>query len=312
MHASQRTAQRQQWRVRHRAETTDALTIFNLLTGPHWLERIEAALPAPAHCERLYPPTATLAMFVAQAPSTNGRCQHAVDAAAVQRLVLGLQPGRTDTGAYCKARRRLSLGLVSTLARETGEVLVRATPGAWQWRGRRVYLVDGATTSVADTPDNPAADPQPQSQREGLGFPQARLVGLFCLASAALLDAAVGTCAGKGSDEQSLLRGMIEAAQCGGMLVADAFYATYFLLWDLQCGGVDALFGQHGARKRSTDFAKGQALGVRDHLIALPKPKNKPDWMSQQEYDEAPDALTVPELEVGGKIMVTGFGANDT
>jgi IS4 transposase len=73
----------------------------------------------------------------------------------------------------------------------------------------------------------------------------------------------------------------------------------------LQAKGVDGVFEQQGARRRSTDFRRGQQLGQRDHLIELQKPKVKPDWMSQAEYDKAPDILTVRELRTGGKILMT-------
>jgi hypothetical protein len=54
------------------------------------------------------------------------------------------------------------------------------------------------------------------------------------------------------------------------------FYATYFLFCELNARGVDGVFEQHGARRRSTDFRRGQTLGHRDHLIELQKPKTKP------------------------------------
>ena len=141
----------------------------------------------------------------------------------------------------------------------------------------------------------------------GLGFPICRLVALLCLGSGALLDAAMGPCEGKGSDEQSLLRDMLDTLQSGDILLGDALYATYFLLWELIRGGADGLFEQHGGRKRSTDFSTGEKLGARDHLIVLTKPKQKPDWMSQYEYDQAPATLKVREFQAGGKIMVTTF-----
>ena len=90
-------------------------------------------------------------------------------------------------------------------------------------------------------------------------------------------------------------------------MVGDALYATYFLLAELIAGGVDGVFEQHGARRRSTDFAQGTALGVRDHLIELVKPTQKPDAMSQHEYDQAPVTLKIRECEAGGKILVTTF-----
>lgn len=82
-------------------------------------------------------------MFAAQVLSADGSCPQAVDAAALNQLIAGLQPGSTDTGAYCRARARLSLALVSVLAREL--------PGWWPWRGRQVRVVDGAIVSLADT-----------------------------------------------------------------------------------------------------------------------------------------------------------------
>ena len=118
MHPSHRPAREQQKRVRHYASHADFYSMFDLLTGPHLLDRVKALLPD--HRERLFPPTETLSMFLAQALSADGGCQQIVDDAMVKRLIGGLKPGSTDTGAYCKARARLPETLVSTLARETG------------------------------------------------------------------------------------------------------------------------------------------------------------------------------------------------
>lgn len=305
MHPSHRPATGQHRRVEHYADTADSYAMFNLLTGPELLDHVEALLPE--HRERLFPPTETLSMFLAQALSADGSCQAVVDDAMVKRVVAGLKPGSTDTGGYCKARARLPLPLVSTLARQTGGMLTRGAASWWHWRGRPVRLVDGTTVTLPDTEANQETYPQPSSQKPGLGFPMARIVGLLCLGGGALLDAAMGPCEGKGSDEQALLREILDTLQSGEILLGDALYASYFLLWELIRGGVDGVFEQHGGRKRSVDFATGEKLGVRDHLIVLSKPKQKPEWMSQYEYDQAPPTLRVRELQVGGKILVTTF-----
>ena len=91
----------------------------------------------------------------------------------------------------------------------------------------------------------------------------------------------------------------------GDLLLGDAFYATYFLLTELRVRGVDAVFEQHGARQRTTDFRRGKDLGSRDHLITLAKPKIRPEWMTVEQYESAPATLTVRELKVGGKVLVT-------
>ena len=100
MHPSQTNAARQRRRVISRAENTDAFGFFNLLTGPQLLDDVEELLPD--HRERLFPPTETLSMFMAQALSADGSCRQAVNDAAVKRLVaLARQarvPGRRDDG----------------------------------------------------------------------------------------------------------------------------------------------------------------------------------------------------------------------
>ena len=244
-------------------------------------------------------------MFLAQALSADRSCQKAVDEAAIKHLAAGLAPGSTHTGAYCRARIRLPMEMVHTLAGYVGQWVTSHAPGAWRWRGRPVRLVDGTTVVMPDTPANQAAYPQPRSQKPGLGFPLCRMVGLVCLGSGVVLQAAIGHYRGKGGDEQSLLRSILDTLERGDLLLGDALYATYFLLCTLRERGIDAVFEQHGSRQRTTDFRLGQRLGVRDHLIVLTKPVIKPDWMSQADYEQAPQSLAVRELRTAGKTLVT-------
>ena len=303
MHPNRRACAHQQQRIRHHGANTDCYRFFNLLTGPELLGQVEALLPS--HRERLFPPTETLSMFLAQAMAADRSCQKAVDDAAIKRLMGGLPLCSTSTGAYCRARQRLPMEMVSTLTCDTGRTVAERIPQTWLWRGRPVRLADGATVAMPDTLANQAAYPQPCSQKPGLGFPQCRLVGILCLSSGGVLNADIGPCKGKGSDDQSLLRSILDALEPADILLGDAFYATYFLLCELRERGVDGVFEQHGARRRSTDFRRGQRLGERDHLIALHKPKIKPGWMSEVQYEQAPDTLTVRELRTGGKVLVT-------
>lgn len=300
-HAIRNARTQQQRRIRARARNSDAYSFFNLLTGPALFATVESVLPP--HRERRYPPTETLSMFLAQALSADRSCQKAVDEAAVRRLAGGLAAGSTNTGAYCRARERLPKEMVNTLARFVGESISAQAAASWHWRGRPVRLVDGTTLQMPDTPANQGAYPQPRSQRPGLGFPICRMVGVVCLGTGALLNAAIGRY--QGGDEQSLLRGILQTLEHGDVLVGDALYATYFLLCALRERGVDAVFEQHGSRQRTTDFRRGARLGPRDHLIVLSKPAIKPDWMSPAEYEQAPQSLTVRELRTGGKTLVT-------
>ena len=280
---------------------TEAVDFFNLLTGPTLLEITDSYLSE--HRERLYPPTVTLSMFMMQALNEDGSCQKAVSGWAAQRTAQGLGVQSVNTGAYCKARQRLPIERVSELTRRTAQLLSGHALTGWRWRGRTVKLVDGTGVSMPDTPENQARYPQPNTQAPGVGFPLARLVGVICLSSGALIDAAIGPHAGKGTGELGLLRRLGSAFLPGDVMLADALYCSYFLIATLQRAGVDGLFAQQGSR--TTDFRRGEKLGTRDHRVSWPKPKVRPDRMSQQDYVAFPDQLTLREVRVGGQILVT-------
>jgi hypothetical protein len=274
---------------------------FNLLTGPELLEMTDTALPE--HRERLYPPTVALSMFMMQALNEDGSCQKAVDGWAAQRAAEGLSVRSINTGAYCRARRRLPIAMITALTRQTAQLFGAQAPAGWHWRGRCVKLVDGTGISMPDTEANQAVYPQPVTQAVGVGFPLARVVGVISLATGALIDAAIGPHAGKETGELALLRRLKAAFSSGDVMLADALYCSYFLIAMLQRAGVDVLFAQHGGRR--TDFRRGEKLGPRDHRVSWRKPRARPGWMSAQDYAAFPDQLTLREVKVGGKVLVT-------
>ena len=293
-----------QQRIQTLVKNSDSYSFFNLLTGPEMLSKVEELLPE-THRERQFPPTETLSMFLAQAMSEDRSCQKAVNDAAIKRVVGGLSLCSTATGGYCQARGRLPLEMVSTLVTFTGKLMNRQVPEQWRWHGKRVHLIDGTTVTLPDTAANQAVYPQQAGQKPGLGFPIGRIVGVISLSSGALRNASLGSFSGKDSGEQALLRTMLDTFRAGDLVLGDAYFGTYFLLASLLDKGVDAVFEQMGARKRVTDFRQGKRLGPKDHLIQLVKPKRKPDWMRQEDYDSVPDSITIRELKINGKILIT-------
>ncbi len=290
----------QQHRLAKQVQQVDANHFFNLLTGPELLEAVEAQLPA--HRERHYPPTMTLAMFLGQVMSADGSCQNAVNEAVISRLLSGLPTGSASTSGYCSARQRLPQEMVSTLARLTGALLGTQTPGGWLWRGRHVKLVDGTTIVMPDTDENQACYPQHGNQVPGAGFPLARLVGVMSLSHGAVLDAAMGPYQGKGTGEYGLFRRLKDSFIEGDVMLADGYYCSYFLIADLLARGVAVVFEQHGARH--TDFRKGERLGARDHRVHWARPAARPDWMSLEEYRCYPKEISVREVKVDKKVLV--------
>lgn len=303
MHTNNKINNYQQNRIKHHAQKASGNQFLDLLNHPQLFTTIEELLPA--HRDRCFPPMETLSLFLAQSMNADSSCQNIVNEFAVQRISNGLKPYSTNTGSYCKARQRLPLAMLSSTTCLTGRFLGEIIPEQWRWQGRPVWLVDGTTVTLPDTPENQDLYPQQNGQEPGLGFPICRIVAIMCLASGGILNAAMGPFKGKGASEQTLLRSMLDTFQTGDVVLGDALFSDYFLLAELIKRGVDGVFEQLGARKNTTDFRKGKKLGSKDHLIIYRKPKKKPEWMTEAYYSSAPETLTIRELSVGRKVLVT-------
>jgi hypothetical protein len=74
--------------------------------------------------------------------------------------------------------------------------------------------------SMPDTPENQKEWPQPDSQKEGVGFPLARIVAVISCATGAVLDLAIGPYSGKETGEHALLRQLMHVFKKGDLLLA--------------------------------------------------------------------------------------------
>lgn len=301
MNPNCRSSRPQRHRIRQRSRAIHAYDFFNVLTNPELLDVVDQQLPA--HRERLFPPTTTLSLFMAQTLNADASCQATIDRHVVERIANHLSPCSTATDAYCKARQRLPLTMVRSLLRHTGRWLTGQSATAWRWQGRAVKLVDGTTITMPDTVNNQWRYPQPHTQRPGLGFPVARVVALLCLGTGAVLDTALGPQAGKKGSEHALFHTLLPAITAGDILLADRYYCSYAMIALLRARGADVVFQQH--QRRHTDFRKGQQLGTLDHVVVWNKPAMKPSWLSQEAFDELPETMQLREVRVGSKVLVS-------
>ena len=102
----------------------------------------------------------TVWTFLTQVSSAQKSCVAAVARTLTLLYVLGRPPCHSGSGAYCKARAKLSEPFLRRLAVDVGRRVEDAAPDAWRWHGRRVILVDGSSLSMPDTEANQAAYPQ--------------------------------------------------------------------------------------------------------------------------------------------------------
>lgn len=287
--------------VRRSLLQTDGLPFADALTA----DDLQAAFDAErvSFCERdddtklVYTPAVTLWALLSQLLFTGEQrsCVAAVIRVAAFWALSGRTVSGTNTGAYCRARAKIPYAVVERLTQQVATRCEAAAPRTWRWHGRTVRVVDGATFSLADTPENQAAYPQPKSQPPGLGFPIVRAVALTSLATGMITAAALGPYAGKETGETALLRELFEHLAAGDVLLGDRYYCGWFLLALLQALGVDFVVRLH--QRRRADFRKGVRLGKGDHLVAWRKP-TKPAWLDQDTYDSLPDELFVREVQV--------------
>jgi hypothetical protein len=218
------------------------------------------------------------------------------------RVSRGQPPCSAETGAYCQARKRLPEKFFSDIARQTGRALEANVDPDWLWKRRRVYVYDGSSVSMPDTPANQHDYPQPIVQKPGLGFPLARIAAFFSLACGAVLDVGICRYAGQGQSELGMLRTLWDILCPGDVLLADRLMCAWTEMVMLKQRGVDCVcrFTSH----RKADFRRGTRLSHDDHLVKWPKP-TKPRSIDREAYDALPDFLMVRECRV--RIAQPGF-----
>ena len=243
----------------------------------------------------LYTPLVTFWTFFWQALSPDRSCR-----AALKRLAawMGLRGGTLDdedTSPYCKARARLPESALRRLMRTLAGTMHRAAPEDWRWCGRRVKVVDGSTVLMPDTPANRQAYPQNPAQRPGVGFPIARLVVLFCLATGSALEMALGRYQGKQTGENALFRGLFDELEPEDVVLGDRYYCSYFDIAMLKRRGVDSVFRLH--QRRVCDFRRGRRLGPEDQIVTWLRPR-RPDWMDEPTYHQIPETMEVRQVRI--------------
>ena len=244
-----------------------------------------------------YPPDVTLWAFLSQVLDVD----HSLEAAVTRVIAFSLASGKeevpsSNTAAYSKARSRMPEESVATLARASAEQMEKEVISVWLWKDTyHIKLVDGSTLSMPDTPENQLVYPQPDSQKEGVGFPIARIVTVTSGATGAVLDLAIGPYSGKETGENALLRQILSAFNEGDVALGDCYYASFFLIAQLMQRGVHCMFPIHASR--DCDFRQGKRLGKKDHIVEWFKPK-KPEWMEQEIYHAMPNTLSIREMAI--------------
>jgi len=198
-----------------------------------------------------------------------------------------------DTGDYCRARAKLSEAALHELSCEVAAETEAAAKANWLWKGKHAKLIDGFTFTMPDTPANQAEYPQPKSQKRGVGLPIARVVTILSLATACVMDVALGPYAGKQTGEPALLRELFGRLGADDIAVADRYYCSFMMIAMLLAQGTHVCARKH--QRRHSDFRRGRRLGKYDHIIVWTRPA-RPEWMDEASYQKIPETLELREI----------------
>jgi len=297
---AQRSAQHQ---LRAQAQTLEQASLCQLgkVCAPWVPARLLKPNARGAHSRRRsFPQGLTFWAFLSQVLSPGSPCRETVRKVQAWYTARRLPRPASDTGAYCRARSRLSVDTLRRVHRHTADELQRRVSSDQLWCGRSVKVVDGTGVSMPDTPQNQRAFPQPSNQKKGCGFPVAKLVGCFCLASGALLHWAEGT---QHVHERKLFRKLFRFFVPGDIALTDRGFCSYVDIATLLRVGVDTVMRLHQARPR--DLRKGKRLGPNDRLVTWQKPRQRPRGCTLTDWRRAPDTLALRLVYVS--VNVPGF-----
>jgi hypothetical protein len=260
---------------------------------------------------RLLDPVTTIYLFLLPILQGNTACQHVVHFGCWTF---------TDS-AYCQARRRLPLRVYHHLLEQTAAAARQATAEEGRWFGHRVWVVDGSSFSMPDTPELQTKFGQPSNQRPGCGFPVAKWLALFDVGTGMLLRSSTAPLR---SHEMSRCGAISDDLEAGDIVMGDRGFCSYAHLALLVGRGLHGVFRVH--QKQIVDFTPGRrratpgeftsaaglprsrwvlAQGDSDQIVIWYKPKRQPVWMSEEEYAALPAEITVRELRY--RVEAPGF-----
>lgn len=222
----------------------------------------------------------------------------------------------TDS-AYCQARGRLTVGYFHLLMREvTGRCYggddFDLDPRS-RWKGHRLFLIDGSTFSMPDTPALRETFGQPDAQASGCGFPVAHLLVLFDAYHGYLLRAIPAPYRTHDMAQATLTH---QALRPGDVLVGDRAFCSFAHLALCRQRGLHGVFRAHQRqiidfrprRRHAKPGEKAAAgmprsrwvkrLGRHDQVVEYFKSAKRPTWMTEKEYEALPVTVTVREVRI--------------
>lgn len=244
-----------------------------------------------------FPPDVIFWLFLYQVLNYGVSCRE-----ALRKFLawLAAEEGRRasfNTAGYCKARDKLRVKDLEKISQGVADKMLESETSDDLWCGRSVKVIDGSGISMPDTPQNQEAWPQSAHFKQGCSFPVMRIVAMFSLASGAITALAKGPLK---TSERSLFRKLWSKLEPGDIALADRGLCSLADFFLLKQKGVDCVMRKNQRRSVGVTFQKW--LGKNDRLVLWHKTSARPDWLSEDQWDNIPDKLVVRELKITAKV----------
>lgn len=156
----------------------------------------------------------------------------------------------SNSAAYSRARKRLPLELVLRFAERVADSLIERTPPSF--RGRRAFLIDGTTITLAPTSPLREVYPPAVNQHGASVWPVLLLTVAHELASGCAVVPEWGAMYGADNEsETSQAARLIARLPPNSLLLADAGFGIFAMVHAAVAAGHDALFRLTKARFKS-------------------------------------------------------------
>lgn len=215
-------------------------------------------------------------------------------------LALAGRPAVAEgTSAYCQARARLPEPLLHAALKVSAQTADRRAVPSAALQGRVVKVMDGTTLALPDTAENQAEYPQPASQKPGCGFPELHLLVVWSARGAAVLNHVTGDLH---HGETGLLHQLCPSLDPQDIVIYDRAAGHYVACALLPAHGADLISRVH---TRKIDWRCGRRLGPGERLVVWQKTRQKPPYLSGQEWAQLPAQITVRVVRV--RVHQKGF-----
>lgn len=262
---------------------------------------LEASRSKDHSRHRIFSKRNTFWAFFSQIIDADGGCMEVVRKMQAYASLKSLKLPASSTSAYCQARKKLKQSDLMDILKHSSKRLDSMTDRGFL-KGRRVVVVDGTGVSMPDTAANQKEWPQQGQQKEGCGFPTARICACFSLATGGLLSFEVGN---KKSAELPLFRKQWDTFKSGDIFLGDKGFCSYFDLAKLKDRGVDSVITL-ARRIPVSEVDAHEVFNENDLLISWKKPVwQKRLAYTREQWESLPSSLLLRQIHV--EVTVPGF-----